>query len=193
MWKLDEKRKEKTHAQRLLEREEIKILHDDLIDRISESLLIKGLMKETGLLKKENVSIMKYQNFDYIENDGMRVEPTYLEIKNSVCKLFRVANHTDLSYIAIYYHKRNDCIHVETLLNYKILQPVVQELTTKFGKFNFTEELLAEFKYDNYDHLGWRENIEIDVKDEEELIEFVTDLLENLYLRSLQSDMEVQS
>lgn len=184
MWKLDKRRKEKTHTQRLLEREEIKILHDDLIDRISESLLIKDLMKETGLLKKENVSIMKYQNFDYIENDGMRVEPTYLEIKNSVCKLFRVANHTDLSYIAIYYHKRNDCIHVETLLNYKILQPVVQELTTKFGKFNFTEELLAEFKYDNYDHLGWRENIEIDVKDEEELIEFVTDLLENLYLRS---------
>ena len=177
-------RKEKTHVQRLQERIEIKILHDDLIDRISESLLIKGLMKETGLLKKENVSIMKYQNFDYIENDGMRVEPTYLEIKNSVCKLFRVANHTDLSYIAIYYHKRNDCIHVETLLNYKILQPVVQELTTKFGKFNFTEELLAEFKYDNYDHLGWRENIEIDVKDEEELIEFVTNLLENLYLRS---------
>lgn len=184
MWKLDEKRKEKTHAQRLLEREEIKILHDDLIDRISESRLIKDVVKETGLLKKEDVSIMKYQNFDYIENDGMRVEPTYLEIKNSVCKLFRVANHTDLSYIAIYYHKRNDCIHVETLLNYKILQPVVQELTTKFGKFNFTEELLAEFKYDNYDHLGWRENIEIDVKDEEELIEFVTDLLENLYLRS---------
>lgn len=184
MWKLDEKRKEKTHAQRLLEREEIKILHDDLIDRISESLLIKDLMKETGLLKKENVSIMKFQNFDYIENDGMRVEPTYLEIKNSVCKLFRVANHTDLSYIAIYYHKRIDCIHVETLLNYKILQPVVQELTTKFGKFNFTEELLAEFKYDNYDRIGWRENIEIDVKDEEELIEFVTDLLENLYLRS---------
>lgn len=184
MWKLDERRKEKTHAQRLLEREEIKILHDDLIDRISESLLIKDVVKETGLLKKEDVSIMKFQNFDYIENDGMRVEPTYLEIKNSVCKLFRVDNHTDLSYIAIYYHKRNDCIRVETLLNYKILQPVVQELTTKFGKFNFTEELLAEFKYDNYDHIGWRENIEIDVKDEEELIEFVTDLLENLYLRS---------
>lgn len=184
MWKLDKRRKEKTHAQRLLEREEIKILHDDLIDRISESRLIKDVVKETGLLKKEDVSIMKYQNFDYIENDGMRVEPTYLEIKNSVCKLFRVANHTDLSYIAIYYHKRNDRIHVETLLNYKILQPVVQELTTKSGKFNFTEELLEEFKYDNYDRIGWRENIEIDVKDEEELIEFVTDLLENLYLRS---------
>lgn len=186
-------RKEKTHEQRLQERIEMKILHDDLIDRISESRLIKDLMKKTGLLTKEDVSIMKYQNFDYIENDGMRVEPTYLEIKNSVCKLFRVANHTDLSYIAIYYHKRNDCIHVETLLNYKILQPVVQELTTKFGKFNFTEELLAEFKYDNCDHLGWRENIEIDVKDEEELIEFVTDLLENLYLISLQSDMEARS
>ena len=60
-------------------------------------------------------------------------------------------------------------------------------MTTKFGKFNFTEELLAEFKYDNYDHLGWRENIEIDVRDEDELIEFVTDLLENLYLRSNES------
>lgn len=180
-------RKEKTHEQRLQERIEIKILHDDLIDRISESRLIKDIVKETGLLKKEDVSIMKYQNFDYIENDGMRVEPTYLEIKNSVCKLFRVANHTDLSYIAIYYHKRNDCIHAETLLNYKILQPVVQELTTKFGKFNFTDELLAEFKYDNYDRLGWRENIEIDVRDEEEFAEFVTDLLESLYLRSLMS------
>lgn len=177
-------RKEKTHEQRLQERIEMKILHDDLIDRISESRLIKDTVKETGLLKKEDVSIMKFQNFDYIENDGMRVEPNYLEIKNSVCKIFRVENHTDLSYIAIYYHKRDDHIHVETLLNYKILQPVVQELTTKFGKFNFTEELLAEFKYDNYDHLGWRETIEIDVRDEDELIEFVTDLIENLYLRS---------
>ena len=186
-------RKEKTHEQRLQERIEMKIFHDNLIDNISKSRLIKDVVKESGLMKKKEVSIMKFQNFDYIQNDGMRVEPTYLEIKNSVCKLFRVANHTDLSYIAIYYHKRNDCIHVETLLNYKILQPAVQELMTKFGKFNFTEELLAEFKYDNYDHLGWRENIEIDVKDEEELVEFVTDLLENLYLRSLQSDLEAQS
>lgn len=177
-------RKEKTHEQRLQERIEMKIFHDDLIDSISESRLIKDVMKESGLLRKEEVSIMKYQNFDYIENDGMRVEPTYLEIKNSVCKLFRVANHTDLSYIAIYYHKRKNRIHVEALLNYKILQPVVQELTTKYGKFNFTEELLAEFKYDNYDRIGWRESIEIDVRDEEELVEFVTDLLENLYLRS---------
>ena len=115
------------------------------------------------------------------------LEPSYLEIKNSVCKSFVVANHTDLSYIAIYYHRYKDKIHVEAILNYLILQPVVQELTTKFGKFNFTEELLAKFKYDNYDRLGWRENIEIDVRDEEEFAEFVTDLLESLYLRSLMS------
>ena len=187
MGRLTEMKKEKTHEQRLLEREEMKILHDDLIDRISKSHALKEIVKESGLLQREEVTIMKYQNFDYIENDGMRLEPSHLEIKNSVCKSFVVANHTDLSYIAIYYHRYKDKIHVEAILNYLILQPVVQELTTKFGKFNFTEELLAKFKYDNYDRLGWRENIEIDVRDEEEFAEFVTDLLESLYLRSLMS------
>lgn len=187
MSRLTEMKKEKTHEQRLLEREEMKILHDDLIDRISKSHALKDVVKEAGLLKREEVTIMKYQNFDYIENDGMRVEPTYLEIKNSVCKHFTVSNHTDLSYVAIYYHRYKDKIHVEAILNYLILQPVVQELTTKFGKFNFTEELLAEFRYDNYDRLGWRENLEFDVRDDEELVEFVADLLESLYLRSLMS------